>query len=611
MSLRTYQQDCVDACLEWVRKSIEPAVVEATVSFGKTRTIAALAQAIVDMSGKKVLILCPNGTLVDQNSKAVKAAGHPVSVFSASLKQKSTRHPIIVASPISVKNSLSRFGKEIAAVLIDEGEGLTSSVIAIVERVKDCNPNCRVIGFTGTPFRTGTGYVYRLDLDGKPVPDTQTIDPFYLRLIHRTSTKDLLALGYLTPMVIGAINADPYDTSGLVLNSRGKFNPADIAKTFLGRGRGTSSIVADIVLQAHGRGQVMVFAASKDHCLEVMESMPEGYAVMVADGMPDNEGSIKRFRRGDYKAIVNVDMLTVGADFPEVDVIAMLRKTESARLMQQILGRAIRLHPETAAVVNEIDDPALRREAIASGPKPDAVLLDYTTDNEETHYPDGDLWSPVVKARVKGEGFEIECTCPECGGGNVFAGRQNKEGYEVDAEGYFCDLAGTRIETEYGPTPAHYGRRCMNYIPGEGGKMDRCAGRWTSKTCPHCDEDNDIAARRCWSCKGEIVDPHAALVTEFRALKRDPHQRQCDQVVSWQARETLSQSGNTVIRVDIKTEFRSFSVWIHKDPKSTRAFTDLERYKSLQGHPPKTVAYIKEASGFYRVLGYNQEADKI
>lgn len=561
--LRSYQQTCVDNCLAWIRKSIEPAVVEATVSFGKTRTIANLAQRIVDMSQKKVLILCPNGTLVYQNAKAVRASGQPVSVFSASLGQKSTRHPIIVASPISVKNSLSRFGREIAAILIDEGEGLTASVISIVERVKEQNPNCRVIGFTGTPFRTGTGYVYHLDLNGKPVPDTQTIDPFYTRLIHRTSTKDLLDLGYLTPMVIGAINADPYDTSGLILNSRGKFNPKDIAKTFVGRGRGTSAIVADIVRQAHGRGQVMVFAASKDHCREVMESMPRGYAVMVADGETDNDGAIRDFRNGKYKAIVNVDMLTVGADFPCVDVLALLRKSESARLIQQILGRAIRLHPETSDIVNVLDTAEERKEAIANGPKPDALLLDYTTDNEELHYPDGDLWSPVVKARVKSDGCgEVSCKCPECGGENVFSARKNDEGYEVDGEGYFADLTGKRIETEHGPIPAHYGRRCLNFLPADGGKYEQCEYRWTFKGCTHCQAPNDIAARRCTECRGELIDPNEKLEIEFRQLKRDPHQPQSDTVISWTTRKSVSRNGNEVIRADCKTSYRSCAFWV-------------------------------------------------
>jgi len=59
MILREYQDRCVDDCIAWVKKSIEPAVVDATVSFGKSLVIAELARRINEMSNKHVLILCP------------------------------------------------------------------------------------------------------------------------------------------------------------------------------------------------------------------------------------------------------------------------------------------------------------------------------------------------------------------------------------------------------------------------------------------------------------------------------------------------------------------------------------------------------------------------
>ena len=612
--LRSYQQECVDKVIAHIKSSIEPAVVDATVSFGKTRTIAAIAVQVRDMSKKKVLILCPSGNLADQNTKAIKDIKQPVSVFSASLRSKSVRHEIIVGTPQSIKNSLSRFGKEIAAIIIDEGEGLTTAVIKIIDRIRELNPNVRVIGFTGTPFRTGTGYVYRLNEDGSPVPDTQTVDPFYTQLIHRTSTKDLLELGYLTPMVIGTVGADGYETSSIKTDSKGRPNPAQVAQTFVGRGRKTAAIVEDIVRQAHNRAQVMVFAASEDHCQEVLESMPIGYAAVVADGMPDNDGTIKRFKRGDLKCIINVNMLTVGADFPKVDVIALLRKTDSARLLQQILGRGIRLHPDTAAIVNSLDSAEERKAAIASGPKPNCLLLDYTDDTEKNHYPDGDLWNPQVKARIKGEGFDVECKCQTCGSANVFAGRKNPDGYELDQHGYFLDLAGDQIQTDYGPIPGHHGRRCCNYVPAAGGKMERCEGRWTSKKCPWCDADNDIAARRCSECGGEIVNPNDALRLEFKQLKRDPTRPQCDKVVEMEVAKTINKKGKAMWKITWLTEHRSFQTYHFAEPDSQWQYADHERLMgATQGLKvkPSTISYRKEDSGFYKVIAYDMKADKL
>lgn len=610
--LRSYQQECVDKVIAHIKSSIEPAVVDATVSFGKTRTIAAIAVKVRDMSNKKVLILCPSGNLADQNAKAIKDIKQPVSLFSASLRSKSVRHDIIVGTPQSIKNSLSRFGKEIAAIIIDEGEGLTSAVIKIVDRIRELNPNVRVIGFTGTPFRTGTGYVYRLNEDGSPVPDTQTVDPFYTKLIHRTSTKDLLELGYLTPMVIGTVGADGYETSAIKVDSKGRPNPTQVAQTFVGRGRKTAAIVEDIVRQAHNRAQVMVFAASEDHCREVLESMPVGYAAIVANGMPDNEGTIKRFKRGDIKCIINVNMLTVGADFPKVDVIALLRKTDSARLLQQILGRGIRLHPDTAAIVNSLDSAEERKAAIASGPKPNCLLLDYTDDTEKNHYPDGDLWNPQVKARIKGEGFEVECKCPVCDQPNTFAGRKNPDGYELDEHGYFLDLAGDQIQTDYGPIPGHHGRRCCNYHPAAGGKMERCSYMWTHKDCPCCGEPNDVTARRCTSCKAEIIDPNSVLRLEFKQLKKDPTRNQCDVVTEMEVSKTINRKGDPMWKIQWMTEHRSFLTYHFCTPDNQWKQNDLDKLMSATNglkQKPKTIYYVKEKSGFYRALAFDREPD--
>src|SRR5690625_1706534 len=579
MSLRDYQQECVNDVMRWVRSSIAPAVVEASVGFGKTRVIAAIAHEIVRVSKKKVLILCPNGVLAKQNAQA---AGPMVSVFSSSLGKRSLRHDVVVGTPMTLKNHLARFGPEFSAILIDEGEGLTQSVISTVNHIKERNTNARVIGFTGTPFRTGTGFVYALDIDGKPVPDTQTIDPFYRQLIHRTTTRDLMDMGYLTPMVVGDIHAPAYETRGLHLNKRGRFDAKEVARTYLGRGRETSRIVEDIVAQAHGRGQVMVFAASIDHCHEVMESMPDGYAVAI-HGKKDNKRDLEAFRRGRYKCVVNVDMLTVGADFPRVDTIALLRKTESARLLQQILGRGVRLHPDVRGGC---------KEEIAASEKPYCLLLDYTEDNSELHYPDGDLWNPVIRTRVKGDGFEVTCKCPDCGGENVFSGRKNDDGFDVDENGYFVDLEVKRINTEHGPIPAHYGRRCLNFVDD-----DRCDYRWSSKECLECSHDNDIAARRCEKCKAEIVDPNAKLIADFKAMKRDPTQVQTDKVVDWSVTKGVSQAGNEQYRINWKTEYRSFPQWVPAKPSNQFQFNENRRVMSAtQGLKvmPETITYQKK-----------------
>lgn len=287
-----------------------------------------------------------------------------------------------------------------------------------------------------------------------------------------------------------------------------------------------------------------------------------------------------------------MDVLTKGFDAPHVDVIAILRATESVALLQQIIGRGLR-----------IDDY-----------KTDCLVLDYA-ENVERHCPDGDLFTPVITATKAGGGAEIiDVTCPDCGISQPVALRPNDSGFKIDANGYYIDLDGNRIETEFGFMPGHFARRCAHKYIAPGGSMLQCQYRWTFKECPHCAEDNDIAARYCHKCKGEIVDPNEKLLADFKALKRDPTRLQCDRVISWSVIKTLSRAGNEVIRVDYVTEHRTFAVWLMPNAKGGKPLADWFQFQESTNNGtvmPETVMYRKdETSGFYRVHGYNKEHDE-
>lgn len=60
---------------------------------------------------------------------------------------------------------------------------------------------------------------------------------------------------------------------------------------------------------------------------------------------PERERLIAAFKARELKYLVNVAVLTTGFDAPHVDVIAILRPTESVGLYQQIVGRGLRLSP--------------------------------------------------------------------------------------------------------------------------------------------------------------------------------------------------------------------------------------------------------------------------
>ncbi len=591
MTLRPYQQDSHDAVVGWIKKNRAPCLIEAATGAGKSHIIAAMADTVHTISkGKHVLVLQPSAELVEQNAEKYRATGAKCSIFSASAGEKSLRHPVVFGTPLTVKNRISRFGSQFAVVIIDECHGMTPTVLSIIEAMKEANPNLRVVGLSATPYRMNTGYLFALWPDGKPVAEKETKDPYFGACVYRIRARTLIDMGYLTEPVIGAVGVASYDTQSMQLNSRGQFDAADIDRAFHGHGRKTSQIVADVVHHAQGRRGVMIFAATQRHADEIMASLPPRMSALITDktSKTDRKAIIAAFKAQNIKYIVNVSVLTTGFDAPHVDVIAILRATESVGLLQQIIGRGLRLFEG----------------------KSDCLILDYAK-NIDRHCPDGDIFSPEVK--VKGgdkEEGRLTCECPTCGVENEFGPRPNDDDYEIDANGYFLDLDGNRITTEWGAMPAHYGRRCMG-MSTVAGDLVRCDYRWTFKPCPACEAPNDIAARYCTECKAEIVDPNEKLRLDFKALKRDPTQTQTDEVINWKIVPSVSRTGKETDRVDVVTPYRSFSFWVLRAPTFSRAMKDRAMLDGLNGQQPMTITYQKDAeTGFYRALAFDRKPDE-
>lgn len=614
IKLRPYQQDAVNAAVAWLKKSTMPACMELSVGAGKSHVLAHIAKWVYEASGKKTLVLQPSRELVTQNHEKFVQTGNPASIFSASAGSKCMRHPVIYGTPGSVKNSLSQFGDMFGAVLIDECDQVTPTIKMILGEMRKKNPRLRVIGVTGTPYTTRNGYIYQYDVDGSFVPEDQARDPYFNTLLYRIQTRELIDMGYLTPAHADPEHAASYEASDLELNKRGQFDAADVERVFVGRGRITSDIVADVVRHSHGKKGVMIFAATVQHAKEVMESLPPENSRMLGGDVnmkkAEREKLITDFKAQRFKYIVNVQTLNVGFDAPHVEVIAILRATESARLLQQIIGRSLRLYPG----------------------KKDAMILDYA-ENIERHGLQSDLFAPQIRVKgIPGESASADIECPDCGFVNEFGLRPDFIDMERDEFGYVLDESGEQLQTENGPMPAHYGRRCTGQVRDAAnlGEYIRCNYRWSSKPCLECEHENDIAARYCEQCKAELVDPNEKLQRDFIRVKKDPYSISTDKVLYWDAYPHTSQSGKAVVRCEYQTEYRSFKIYYTPEarhPSAVRAWESLSKsvYRGhiapsaevfLQhidkGTQPETITYRRQRGGdFYEALDHNRPEDRI
>ena len=577
---RYYQTEAHEAAIEHARKSLESQVIVLPTGSGKSPLISMIAKSLHEITGKKILCTAPTAELVTQNQAKYKSYGYKSSVYCASAGRKELRHDVVFGSPLTLLNSIKRL-KGFSTVIIDECDLISTTVRSLIEGLKQDNPNLRVIGLTATPYRMGMGYIYASHYKHGFVQETH--EPYFSKCTYEEYAKNLIEHDppYLTKPVLGRQELH-YNTDGLILKSNDKFDAATVDQAFVGKGRLTSDIVADIVDATREFNGVMIFASTIQHAEEIMESLPAELSGIVHSKNPDRKKVMAAFSKQRIKYIVNVDILTVGIDWPHVNCIAMLRRTESARLYQQIIGRGTRLYPG----------------------KEFFLILDYA-ENISAHFPDRDVFNPTIKAKSNNEVEKLTAICPECQHENQFAARPNDVGYALHENGYFVwsDTGDIAQDMEGRKVPSHFGRRCFGLV----GRTERCNYRWTFKKCEKCEHENDIAARFCEKCKAEIIDPNEKLVLEQQAAKKEQDEKHFKEPVMSINIEENFKGDNRIKVVTIKTIFnkniREFCNVINEKQRDKYRF-----YRDASTDNLQIEFYKPQGKPFYKVVGTRYES---
>lgn len=611
LKLRPYQKDADTAAIAWMRRSVEPACLELPTGGGKSWCIAAIADWVRDFSDKRVLVTAPAAELVEQDYDKYLATGREAGIFSASVGRKDAGQLVTYGTPVSILRASEEFADRFGAVIIDEAHRTTPTIRKIIARMQAANPNLRVLGLTATPYRLGTGYIYRYGPDGQYVPDDQAVAPYFNSLLYRITTHELIKLGFLTP-VVTEIGADHYATSSLRLNRTGQFDAGDVQVAFEHHDSLTAKIVDTVVERTRDRHGVLIFTSTVQHAKEVLKCLPRRQAKLIGGdvNMRRNERKelLAKFKAGKIKYLVNVNVLTTGFDAPHVDAIAVLRATESAGLLEQIIGRGLRLSPETG--------------------KRDCLFMDFA-ENVARHGLGDDLFDPTIKVKkAKAEEDEagikyVDAVCPRCQHSNHFKARDNPDLLAVDDNGYFLDVDGKRIPSPFGHLTAHLGRHCRGQVAGKRpGTLTMCRFRWLEQACPACKHKNDITARQCEACGHELVDPENKLTEIYSLVSLDPFAERTEEIIDWEAHSYTSRSGRPTLLIRWNTPRGAVPVWYTPDRRAVwsalcsavfgpgHVAPSIKQFLAYlrRGTAPKTITYKRQHGAMWNdPLDYNRE----
>ncbi|ELV8852375.1 DEAD/DEAH box helicase [Vibrio fluvialis] len=460
-TLRPYQADSVKAVIHYFRQHSTPAVIVLPTGAGKSLVIAELAR----LAKGRVLVLAHVKELVEQNHAKYEGYGLKGAIFSAGLGRKETDQQVVFASVQSVVRNLDAFKNQFSLLVIDEchrvPDDKSSSYQKVITHLLELNPGMKVLGLTATPYRLGMGWIYQYHTRGLVRSEESR---FFRDCIFELPIRYLLDEGFLTPARLIDAPVLSYDFSQLKPANTGRYKESEMDLVIEQSKRATPQIVQQIIQLAADKQGVMVFAATVRHAQEILGILPQGESdIVIGDTpSPERDAIIQRFKQRDLKFLVNVSVLTTGFDAPHVDLIAILRPTESVSLYQQIVGRGLRLSPG----------------------KTECLVLDYAGNTYDLYQPEVGDPKPDSDSEI------ITIPCPACGFNNNFWGKLDSNGFLIE----------------------HYGRRCQGYFTDEEtGEREHCGYRFRAKYCGECGADNDIAARICHECDATLVDPDKKL----------------------------------------------------------------------------------------------------
>ncbi|MEP4099954.1 DEAD/DEAH box helicase [Paraglaciecola sp.] len=468
--LRDYQTQAVEAALAHFRHGDDPAVIVLPTGAGKSLVIAELSR----LAKGHVICLAHVKELVEQNHAKLLATGTPAGIFSAGLGQKTNTAKTTFASIQSLSASLASFQTPASLIIIDEchrvGMDDSTQYLKTLAHFRRLNPNVKILGLTATPYRLGSGWIYQHHYHGF----TRSVSSsFFKTCIFELPLQHMVKKGYLTPPIHYDAAIAHYDFSLLTESLDGEQNTDDIALNELihKHPRVTQAVTEQILQLSKERQGVMIFAATIDHAKEICGYLPAEQTALITGTtkIKQRDESITALKAKQIKYLVNVSVLTTGFDAPHVDVIAILRPTQSISLFQQIVGRGLRLSPG----------------------KKDCLVLDYTNNGYDIFQPE------IGDKKPTPDSVAVQIHCPQCGFANAFWGRTDSQGNILE----------------------HFGRRCQGLIEDsenpdgiEGPGFDKqCSYRFRFKHCPHCNQENDIAARQCQHCHEKLIDPDDIL----------------------------------------------------------------------------------------------------
>lgn len=336
-----FQKAAVSSIFDYFKKNTTGnPIVALPTGTGKSVVIAAfLYEVLTKYRNQKILILTHRKELIEQDYKELLAMWPqaPAGVYSAGLNKKQHEFPIVFCGIGSVCKQVEKFGK-VDLIIIDEAHLVSPKEETMYQfflnELSKTNPYLRVIGLSATYWRLGHGLL----------TENHIFTDLCFNMTDLRSFNWLLDQGYLCPLIPKQTNLE-IDISGVRIQS-GEYKLDDL-QLAVDREEITYRAIKEMVENSIDRKHWLIFSTGIEHTEHIASMFNDMFnipAVAIHSKLKDKErdNRIADFKAGGYQVAVNNNILTTGFNDKAIDLLGVLRHTQSSALWVQMMGRGTR-----------------------------------------------------------------------------------------------------------------------------------------------------------------------------------------------------------------------------------------------------------------------------
>lgn len=390
IKLRPYQELAVSECLSAIAAGITRIGVSAPTGSGKTtmftELISRLPAAKHNSSdswlpssssnyGNRVLIVVNSIELAIQAANAVtRAYPHLLVEIEQGAKFKATgfadvtvaTYQTLVRSAEGGQDRLNKFQPGgLKAVIVDEAHHAASKSyiymlnkfddhVGLTREQREQQDEQHAASGPSQPKQTHNDTAIRVPIIGFSATfsrhDGLALGRIFDRIVYHRDFLEMIDEEWLCPVRFTTIQADLDLNAVRVSQSTGDFNTRSLSVA-TNTSPTNKLIVRSWLEKAKSRRSTLIFATDVQHTIDLTEEFRQaGIDARYLHGrttIKERKQILAAFKAGLYPVLINCAILTEGFDLPQIDCVLLARPTRSQNLFSQMIGRGLRLSPES------------------------------------------------------------------------------------------------------------------------------------------------------------------------------------------------------------------------------------------------------------------------